>query len=92
MSTWQSSLCKFNDCDDEISDITTREDVSTDDGDKRDNKVDNTLEDPFFGVLCPAHQLAWQLHQQNISLFTKLSPFLAESREIRDYEDDLRKT
>jgi hypothetical protein len=44
---------KFDDCDDEISDIITREDAWTEDGDGKDNKVDIALEDPSLGLCVP---------------------------------------
>lgn len=51
-----------------------------------DSLKENLLTLPVF----PVHRLAWQLHQQSISLFAELSSFLESNAQLRNHAKGIR--
>jgi hypothetical protein len=81
---------KFDDCGDQTLESVRGRDAGRDEEDEGNSEADTMNEDLSIPVAFPIHRLAWQLHQQSISLFVELSSFLAGSAQLRDYENDLR--
>lgn len=81
---------KFDDCGDQTLESVRGQDVWRNEEDEGNSETDTVNEDLSVPLAFPIHRLAWQLHQQSISLFAELSSFLAGSAQLRDYENDLR--